>query len=160
MGLVNRAIASGEAIPPIALRMHPNMTKDPSLRRQLDHLSQMLDPQGVDIIPPANRVSAIALIREAKVVIVGNSTVGLDSIFYDKWPVIVGHPPYKDLAETVKKSFPDDYSLRLAGLLARYTDEHVETFGVTANFVWMTLRLFEVTHRGLPGRSRLSHHAS
>jgi hypothetical protein len=121
------------------------MIEDPTLEEQIANLRVFLRPLGIDLITPYNRLSAVSLIRHAQNVIVGNSSVGLDSIFLGKWPVIVGHPPYKGIMDEVAKKLPEGRGRAecIAGILADYRDPHVRNFGPVANVIWLVLRVLE-----------------
>lgn len=148
LALVREAVVSGRLVAPCALRMHPNMIKDPTLEEQIANLRSFLGPLGIDLITPYNRISAASLITHAENVIVGNSSVGLDSIFLGKWPVIVGHPPYKGIIEEVAEKIPEGPRRAecVAGILADYHDPNVRNFGSVASAIWLVLRVLEKLH--------------
>lgn len=143
--LIERCLSLRIVKLPAALRLHPNMAKDPSILSQISRLNDFLSIHGIDLIAPAERVSAQKLIESADQVIVGNSSVGLDAIFLGKQPLIVGHPPYKDLVETVERKFPGSVEnpSRIAGLLDAYEEPHTQKFGLRATLFWLVFRVYE-----------------
>lgn len=143
LALVRAALAREEIVPPVALRLHPNMVSDPSHAQQIAALQSSLDPLGVEIISPHEKVSAQTLIAEAKVVVVGNSSVGLDSIFLGKWPVLVGHPPYRDLVDSSVTWANKGHlrALQIAGIMEAYEDPHVRRFRFFSTLIWAGLRI-------------------
>lgn len=144
--LLRVALRLADLPQPIAFRMHPNVTKDPSCAEQVRELELVCQDHGVSLIPPTSRISSHALIEGAQTVVVGNSSIGLDALFLNKHPLIIGHPSYKDLLHEVTVAFPGDRENpeRVAGLLASFRNPREQRFLGVARFVWMGLRLIEI----------------
>ncbi len=93
---LRRIIASLEpykGILHLTIRIHPNLANlpkeiNPVLRLQSDF---------VTVVPPESPVSTYALIQHSEKVVVFNSTVGIESVFFGKPSILAGKTTYQEL---------------------------------------------------------------
>lgn len=77
----------------LTIRIHPNLA---GLPKELDPVLAM-QSDFVTVVPPTSPVSTYALIQHSEKVIVFNSTVGIEAVFFEKPSILAGKTAYQDL---------------------------------------------------------------
>lgn len=89
VSFVRQVRALNLGVPPICIRLHPNMVNDPALARTLNELESVFGPGELKVISPHSNWSSYELIDQASTVIVAGSSIALDSLYLGKMPVLM-----------------------------------------------------------------------
>lgn len=89
------------------VRIHPNLTNEKS--SQISGLLALAEkfPQ-LKLINPDSAVDSYALLDACDIIIVFNSTVGIESVYAGKTPILMGRSIYEDLGGSIKPESHED----------------------------------------------------
>lgn len=123
--LLSAALREFPLIWPVAVRCHPNMSKDPSWLEQFEDIARHCQKHKIDVISPTSRWSSHELITEAELVVVGGSSIILDCYFLGKKARVVGVNRYREIIDVVEKlSWSSSEKMRaVAGAVAGYNEK-------------------------------------
>lgn len=129
--LLRAAVSHPDFSAPAALKLHPNSSTSRHSERNESRIRELCREFGVDLIESTSLIDRLELIRRAKTVMVGASSVSLDAFLLGHRPVFLGPNPYKGLIEAVIAQFGvgEDARLRAAGLAAAYAESKILSLG-------------------------------
>jgi hypothetical protein len=77
----------------LTVRIHPNLAQFP---KEIDPILE-LQSDFVTVVSPESPISTYALIHHSEKVIVFNSTVGIEAVYFGKPSILAGKTPYQEL---------------------------------------------------------------
>lgn len=123
---------------PAVFRVHPNAStaaNQPQFNQAFIDLCRELE---IDVIEAEDAASSHELILGASNVMVGGSSIALDTYFLGKQPIFLGDNTFKGLVEEVEKVFPGDVDnpLKVAGAIISFDKKENPHFPA---WVWPVL---------------------
>lgn len=89
------------------VRIHPNLTNQNS--SQLGELKSLAEKfPHLNLINPDSAVDSYALLGACDIIIVFNSTIGIEAVYYGRTPILMGRSSYEDLGGVIKPESHED----------------------------------------------------
>lgn len=129
--LAHIALADPRFREPAAFRLHPNMVGSGDERQQVERLTRATSGRAIDLYPPSNPISSHSLIAQSEQVMVGGSSIALDSFFLGRRPIFLSENAYRGVLESANPADPtEEEILRVAWLVSTFESSRLVAFSL------------------------------
>jgi hypothetical protein len=131
----------------IAVRAHPNQIKDKNYEVTLAPIEKLCDDNNIVIYSPHSGISSYELIKNAEIVAIDCSSIGIDAIFLEKDVHIFGNPALKTIINSAPQSVKQDkkvladYVSQVLSLQNKFP--YVESFNIIESVILFSLARLE-----------------
>jgi hypothetical protein len=144
--LVKQVIANYKPTHSIAVRSHPNQRVDKNYQTSNSPIAKLCREHGVMFYDPISDVSSYELIKNAKVVAIDISSIGLDAIFLGKTVHVFGNSSLKAIIDSMPPHIKENNILAadyVAQVMAFSADLFVKKFSLAEFFALALLARLE-----------------